>query len=137
MRRVAVAFVAILATLACISVPASARTEQHFTVITKTFDERGTENTFNFREQLFAPTDRTNQIGNDRVRCRLGAGEKFKCRAIVKFNGEYAGFGALFVNGNIGPDDLRLNVVGGTGDFEGAAGKVIAIGNRLHFALIY
>lgn len=137
MRRLVLVSVATLAAVACTALPASARTEQRFTVVTKTSSQTESGNTFRFREELYAPFDRTNQIGNDRGRCRFGGEDKIRCRAIVKFNGEYAGFGALFVNGNLGPGDNRLNVVGGTGDFEGAAGKVTTGSNHLHFALIY
>jgi hypothetical protein len=91
---------------------------------------------FSFREQLFATFNPDDQVGNDRVRCRQGGDHKFKCRAIVHLNGEVGGVGFLSVKGNIGRGDNRLNVVGGTDDFDGAAGKVIAHGHRLHFALV-
>jgi hypothetical protein len=54
---------------------------------------------------------------------------------VINLNGRVGGVGSLFVNGNIGRRDSRLNVVGGTGDFAGVAGKVIAR-NQLHFDLV-
>jgi hypothetical protein len=136
MRRfVPAAIVAALA-LALFAVPASARIDHHFTVITNQVSQHQRGAVFTFREQLFADFNPNDQVGNDRVRCRQGGDRKFKCRAIVHFNGEVGGSGFLMVKGNIGRGDDRLNVVGGTDDFAGAAGKVIAHGDHLHFSLV-
>ena len=40
------------------------------------------------------------------------------------------------MKGNFGRGDHRLNVVGGSGDFDGAAGKVTIHGQFLHFDLV-
>ncbi|MFI5123462.1 MAG: hypothetical protein ACHQJ5_11260 [Vicinamibacteria bacterium] len=134
-RYVPAAIVAILA-LAVLAPGASARIDHHFTVITNQVSHHQRGDVFAFREQLFQSDNPDNQVGNDRVRCREGGARKFKCRALVHFNGEVGGFGFLRVNGNIGRGDDRLNVLGGTGDFVGVAGKVIAHGNLLHFSLV-
>lgn len=134
MRRIAIAAIAAIAALAVFAVPASARIDHHFSVITKEIAFHGGGDSFRLREALFSTADPSLQVGNDRVRCHQ-TGEKFKCRAVVNLNGRVGGAGSLFVNGNIGRGDSRLNVVGGTGDFAGAAGKVIA-NNRLHFDLV-
>lgn len=128
-------FVAALA-LAVFAMPASARIDHHFSVIAKQYTQHQHGDVFTFREQLFQIDNPDNQIGNDRVRCREARGGKFRCRAVVNFNGEVGGFGSLRVNGNIGPGDDRLNVLGGTGDFVGVAGKVTTHRNLLHFDLV-
>ena len=122
--------------LAVFAVPASARIDHHFTVIAKQVSQHQHGDLFKFREQLFQIDNPDNQVGNDRVRCRGTSGGKFRCRATVNFNGEVGGFGSLRVNGNIGPGDDRLNVLGGTGDFSGVAGKVTTHRNLLHFDLV-
>ena len=122
--------------LAMLAVPASAGIDHHFRVIAKGSSFHETSDGFRFREQLFQIDNPDNQVGNDRVRCRGTSGGKFRCRATVNFNGEVGGFGSLRVNGNIGPGDDRLNVLGGTGDFSGVAGKVTTHRNLLHFDLV-
>ncbi len=133
MRRIGLTAVAAAAALVVSAVPASARIDHHFSVDVKEVSFNGDRDSFRIHEALFAPGT-SEQVGNDRVRCHE-AGAKFKCRAVVKLNGKLGGAGFIYVNGNIGRGDQRLNVVGGTGDFEGAAGKVIAA-NRLHFDLV-
>ena len=44
--------------------------------------------------------------------------------------------GFLYLRGNLGRGDDSLNVTGGTGDFAGAAGRIGAPKNRLHFHLV-
>ena len=135
-RLVPVAVLAIVAA-ALIVAPAGARIDHHFSVFTKQYAQHRTSDGFKFREQLFASFNPNDQVGNDRVRCRIKQqNHKFKCRAIVHLNGEEAGEGFLFVNGNVAGPDHRLNVTGGTGDFSGAAGKVITKGHHLHFDLV-
>ena len=137
MRKFVPAAIAAAFALAVFAVPASARIDHHFTVINNQVSQHQHGDVFSFREQLFQIDNPANQIGNDRVRCRSrGRGHKFRCRAIVNFNGEVGGLGSLRVNGNLGRGDQRLNVLGGTGDFAGVAGKVITHGHHLHFALV-
>jgi hypothetical protein len=133
MRRIGLAAVAAVLALAVFAVPASARIDHHFSVDTKEVSFHGDGDSFRLHEALYAPGTDV-QVGNDRVRCHE-VGRKFKCRAVINLNGRLGGAGSLFVNGNIGRGDSRLNIVGGTGDFAGAAGKVIAT-NRLHFDLV-
>ena len=133
MRRIGLAAIAAVAAIAVFAGPASARIDHHFSVETKEVSSSSSGDSFRIHEALFAPGTNV-QVGNDRVRCHQ-AGRKFKCRAVINLNGKLGGEGSLFVNGNIGRGDARLNIVGGTGDFAGAAGKVIAA-NRLHFDLV-
>jgi hypothetical protein len=135
-RLVPVAILAIVAA-ALIVTPAGARIDHHFTVFTKQIAQHRTADGFKFREQLFASFNPNDQVGNDRVRCRLKqSNHKFKCRAVIHLNGEEGGEGFLFVNGNVGGSDHRLNIVGGSGDFARAAGKVLTKGHHLHFDLV-
>jgi hypothetical protein len=137
MRRVAPAAVLAIVAAALIVTPAGARIDHHFSVFTKQFAEHRTSDGFKFREQLFASFNPNDQVGNDHVRCRLNErNHKVKCRAIVHLNGEEGGEGFLIINGNVAGPDHRLNVVGGTDDFAGAAGKVITKGHHLHFDLV-
>jgi hypothetical protein len=122
--------------LALFAVPASARIDHHFSVLTKQVAGHETSDGFRFREQLFQVDNPDNQVGNDRVHCRETDQHKFKCKAVIHLNGEVGGFGFLRVNGNIGRGDSRLNVLGGTDDFTGVAGKVLAHGKKLHFDLV-
>jgi len=136
MRKfVSAAFVAVLA-LAVLAVPASARIDHHFSVLTKQVAGHETQDGFKFREQLFQVDNPDNQVGNDRVRCRQAGDGKLRCKAVIHLNGEVGGFGFLRVNGNIGRDDGRLNVLSGTDDFVGVAGKVLTHGRKLHFDLV-
>ncbi|MDX6584027.1 MAG: hypothetical protein QOI10_3211 [Solirubrobacterales bacterium] len=136
MRRFVPAAIAAALALAVLAVPASARIDHHFSVISNQVSQHQHGDTFSFREQLFQIDNPANQVGNDHVSCHESPSHKFKCRAIVHLNGEIGGFGFLRVNGNIGRDDSRLNVLGGTDDFSGAAGKVITHGNHLHFDIV-
>ena len=43
----------------------------------------------------------------------------------MHLNGEIGGSGDIKYRGNIAPDDFRINVTGGSGDFNGVAGKFV------------
>jgi hypothetical protein len=135
-RYVPLALAAVLA-LAVFASPASARIDHHFTVISNQISQHRTEDGFKFREQLFQIDNPANQVGNDRVHCRVHErNHKLRCKALIHLNGEVGGLGFLRVNGNIGRGDQRLNVLSGTGDFAGVAGKVVPHRNHLHFDLV-
>jgi hypothetical protein len=64
-----------------------------------------------------------------------------RCRGIVHLNGEIDGFGDIKFRGDIEEDDNRLNVIGGSREFNGVAGKILLRNmNRrttvLHFDLV-
>jgi hypothetical protein len=82
-------------------------------------------NTFRFKDKLFDPQNRGNQVGRDWVRCKFRTPQTAKCRAHIRLDGKIGGFGNIRVRGRIGPDDNRLNVVQGTHDFNGVAGKML------------
>jgi hypothetical protein len=130
----------IIATLGAgmLAIPASASFDRHFSVIEKgVSEERVGENAFRFKNKLLQPHNRDNHVGRDKVICRVASQRAIRCHAVVHLNGEIGGFGDIRVRGNIGRGDNRLNVVGGTGDFNGVGGKVLLRGqNRVHFDLV-
>jgi hypothetical protein len=136
MRRIVSAAVVAALALVVFAIPASARIDHHFSVIEKNTIFHRDADGFHFREQLFAGFNPNDQVGNAHVACRHRASGKFKCRAIVHLNGEEGGFGFIRINGNIGHGDQRLNVTGGTDDFDGVAGKASVHGHYLHFDLV-
>ena len=138
MRRLAPAALIVALALVVLVAPASARIDHHFSVLTQRIPGTGHETSdgFKFRERLFQVDNPANQVGNDRAQCHE-RGDKLRCRAVIHLNGEVGGFGFLRVNGNVGRHDGRLNVLSGTDDFVGVAGKVLVHGrHKLHFDLI-
>ena len=125
-----------------LALPASASFDHHFTVLEKQVSsERISRNTFRFKNRLVDPRNHRNRVGRDRGRCTFAHG-KGRCRAKVHLDGEIGGFGDLFVRGDIGRHDRRLNVVGGTDDFDGVAGKMLlrqrgSRPDKLHFDLVH
>ena len=60
---------------------------------------------------------------------------------VIRLNGEVGGRGEIKVVGDVGSGDNRVNVVGGTQQFNGVAGKVIVHNksksvSKLHFHLV-
>jgi hypothetical protein len=134
------AFVAAIGT-ALLALPASASFDHHFSVIAITKSGKKTADGFKFREKIVATFNHHNQVGHDRAECTTGSGAT-KCKGIINLNGEVGGEGRMRVNGNFGPGDHKLNVVGGTNDFNGVAGKMLVrdLGSRksrLHFDLTH
>ena len=85
-------------------------------------------NEFRFQEKLLNVRDRSDKVGRDWVDCRFKPNiRKLRCRAVAHLNGEIGGFGNIRVSGDIRPPhgNRRLNVVGGTHDFNGVAGKLL------------
>jgi hypothetical protein len=110
-----------------IAVPASAggSFDQHFTVISKDTRGHAIPDGFEGHVALLNPANRKDRVGKGKVRCTLREGErKAHCRVLYHFDGTIGGFGDLLVKGNVGGDDLTLNVVDGSGDFAGAVGKM-------------
>ena len=134
----------VLATLgvAMLAIPASASFDRHFSVIGKQVSGGPVgENAFRFKDKLLQPHNRGNRVGRDEGICRAASQRAIRCHAVVHLNGEIGGFGDIRVRGNIGRGDNRLNVVGGTGDFNGVAGKVLLHNvsrraDKLHFDLV-
>jgi len=118
--------------------------DPHFKVIAREkAGHRVGQTGFRFRERLLEPHNRSVRVGHDRVTCRQKRRHDVKCRALVHLNGRVGGRGDIRVAGDIDTrsGDNRLNVVGGTQQFNGVAGKVIVRKqnskvNKLHFHLV-
>ena len=146
MRKFVLAGVIAALGVAMLAIPASASFDRHFSVISKQVSgEPVGENAFRFKDKLLQPHNRDNRVGRDEGICRAVSRRAIRCHAVVHLNGEIGGFGDIRVRGNIaavaGRGDNRLNVVGGTGDFNGVAGKLLLhnLGRRadkLHFDLV-
>ena len=81
------------------------------------------EEVFTIRGQLFDPRNHDDKVGNDHGRCRIRPHEVLRCRGVMHLNGEIGGSGDIKYRGNVRRHDSRLNVTGGSGDFNGVAGK--------------
>ena len=123
----AVALAALVAGLTAI--PASATFDTQFSVIAKQTSAHNVgRNEIRFQEKLLNPRNRNDKVGRDWVRCKYKPNiKKLRCRAVAHLNGEIGGFGNIRVSGDIRPPhgNRRLNVVGGTHDFNGVAGKLL------------
>jgi hypothetical protein len=127
------------------AIPASATFDTHFSVIAKqTLSHRVSREEFRFQDKLVDPRDRDDKVGRTWVDCKFKPQlRKVRCRALARLNGQIGGFGSIRVSGDIRPPhgNRRLNVVSGTHDFTGVAGKVIVRSlhhrntSRLVFAL--
>ena len=112
--------------LALLAIPASASFDHHFTVFEKeVFKPNANETAFGFRGKLFDPRNRDDRVGRSRGRCELRPHNSLLCRGTYHLNGEIGGFGDMKVRGTIHGNDLRVNVIGGSGDFNGVAGKLV------------
>lgn len=139
MRRIIKVGLGTAVAFAVLAAPASASFDRHFTVFSKGTSSENSKNAFSFTEELFADPGRDDHVGRDRGECRGSSRTSIQCRAVIHLNGEVGGLGEIKVNGNLGRHDNRLNVVGGSGDFNGVAGKLLLGGNNgqeLHFDLV-
>jgi hypothetical protein len=126
MRKTIVLGVLAALAAAILATPASASFDRHFAVIAKAQSGRFTGNKFRFKDKLVDPENRSDKVGRDWGWCKARATtRRLRCRGLIRLNGKIGGFGKLRVRGNIGPDDNRLNVVGGTNDFNGVGGKML------------
>ena len=125
MRRLIVAGVLSALGSAALAVPAFASFDSHFTVVEKArFHANSNETAFTIRGGLFDPRNRDDRVGRDRGLCKVRPSQELlKCRGKMHFNGEIGGFGTIRYRGNVRPHHERLNVTGGSGDFNGVAGK--------------
>jgi hypothetical protein len=120
-----------------LAIPASARIDHHFSADIRGSDVEihGSEAEFRLRAPLVATFNHENQVGRLQIHCR-NRSHKARCAGIVHLNGDVGGEGFIYIRGNLGNNDGTLNVTGGTDDFDGAAGKIVAPKNRLHFHLV-
>jgi hypothetical protein len=142
MRKLLVAGIVAALGAALLAIPASASFDHHFSVLAKTRStQRVSQNEIRFRDKLLDPRNRSNRVGRDHGTCRF-THHRSKCRAVVHLDGEIGGFGDILVRGDIERHDNRLNVVGGTDDFDGVAGKMLLHSvsrrtDKLHFDLVH
>ena len=144
MRKLIVAATLTAVALALLAIPASASFDHHFTVVEKeVFHPNASETAFGFRGKLFDPRNRDDRVGRSRGRCKVRPHETLECRGTYHLNGEIGGFGDMKVRGDITGSDFRVNVIGGSGDFNGVAGKLVfeflnKSGSKTldHFALV-
>ena len=124
MRKVILAAVLAALSSAALALPASASFDHHFTVLEKQrFHVLPNEEVFTVRGQLFDPRNHDNKVGSDHGRCKIRPHGVLRCRGVMHLNGEIGGSGDIKYRGNVRRDDSRLNVTGGSGDFNGVAGK--------------
>jgi hypothetical protein len=137
MRRLTLVAIAAVTAIAMLVIPASARIDHHFSADIRVSEGtfHGDRDSFRLRAPLEATFNHDNQVGRLQIHCNF-SGRKGRCSGIVHLNGDVGGEGFLYVRGNLGHGDNRLNVTGGTDDFDGAAGKIVGPKNRLHFHLV-
>jgi hypothetical protein len=128
MRRFVPAVLVAAIACACLAIPASASFDHHFSVVAKHDRFHQDSDGIRFQSDLFATWNHHNQVGHNRGKCR-DAGDGFRCKVKFHFNGEVGGRGDIRAHGD-GSGDHRLVVVGGSGDFNGVAGKALVHWNR-------
>jgi hypothetical protein len=97
----------------------------HFKVISHTVSGHQTARGFAFKDNLLDPANPSNSVGRDRGHCDFNRTHRsLFCHATVYLNGELGGAGSFTVGGRLSDGDNRLSVNGGTGDFNGVAGKL-------------
>jgi len=126
MRKVILAGILAALCSAALAVPASASFDSHFTVFENArFHVLSNERVFTVRGGLYEPLNHDDRVGSDHSRCRIAKEEVLRCRGVIHLNGEIGGSGDIKLRGNIRKHDFRLNVTGGSGDFNGVAGKLV------------
>jgi hypothetical protein len=64
------------------------------------------------------------KAGHERTRCLFAGPAEAQCLGVVHLNGRVGGTGKLRFAGDIGADEQRVRVTGGSGDFEAVRGKL-------------
>src|SRR4051794_9881072 len=125
MRSVILAAAVAVLGSALLAGPATASFDSHFTVFEKArFHLFQNQEIFTIRGGLYDPRNHGDRVGSDHARCKVRPHETLRCRGVIHLNGEIGGgSGDIKYRGNVSPGDSRLNVTGGSGDFNGVAGK--------------
>ena len=119
--------------LTLVAIPASASFDRHaaaplpfdphFRVFEKAvFHE--TPDGFRYKGKLFDRHSHDDRVGRDRGRAKIGDNVGH-VHGVFHLNGEVGGRGDLKYRGDIESGDNRLVIVGGSGDFNGVAGKIL------------
>jgi hypothetical protein len=126
MRKIILAGVLTVLGCAALAVPATASFDSHFTVFENArFHLLANERVFTVRGGLFDPLNHDDRVGKDRGRCRVRSEFVLRCRGVIHLNGEIGGSGDIKYRGNLKKHEFRVNVTGGSGDFNGIAGKLV------------
>jgi hypothetical protein len=64
------------------------------------------------------------KAGHERTRCLFSGPAAAQCYGVVHLNGRVGGTGKLRFAGDVGRDEQRVRVTGGSRDFEAARGKI-------------
>jgi hypothetical protein len=114
---------------------ASASFDPHFTVRGHGFKLRHVgNNRLEFKVKLRKHGSR---VGTGHGRCHSVNRRQAKCHIHYHLNGKVGGRGVVKAVGRFGKGRERFNVTGGTGDFDGVAGKVIlSHDNKSRFHLV-
>ncbi len=130
MRLHLIAATAVVAA-AAIATPAMASFDPHFRVLSKNRSAHEVPGGVRFHNVLVDPQDPGNKVGYQDGVCKPQDDGAF-CRYAFHLSGEIGGHGDIRSSGTVSEGDLRVNVNGGNGAFEGAAGKVIQHVSRLN-----
>ena len=126
MRKLILAGVLAALASAALAVPATASFDSHFRVFENArFHLLSNEQVFTIRGGLYDPLNHDDRVGSDHGRCRVRSEFVLRCRGVIHLNGEIGGSGDIKYRGNLKKHEFRVNVTGGSGDFNGIAGKLV------------
>ncbi len=109
--------------------------DQHFRVhVRNSFHQH--HHVLHFTGRLFNPRPGRHheRVGRSHGRC----GElrhRLRCHFVFRLNGRIGGRGHIKARGGLSHRDNKVHVVGGSGGFNGVAGKLFVHPNHLHFDL--
>ena len=110
---------------ASLAVPAMASLDPHFKVVTKTVHHHQLGNgRVAFYEKVIDPHRPQNKVGYDHGVCKPDGPVAAFCKATFHLDGEIGGHGDIRVAGKLFQGSPPLEVIGGTGAFEGVGGTV-------------
>ena len=109
--------------------PATAAFDSQFDVISKLKNGRVTDAGYVFYEKLVDPANPKDKVGSDAGVCRQTGPKSAYCRVTYTLGGEIGGHGTIRAAGhlNAAKGDHRIEITGGSGAFDGAAGKVLLL----------
>jgi hypothetical protein len=105
--------------LGLVAATAAAQTATTFSVVTLTKSSHPSGHNIIVRSKLVEPCERSEVIGHGLARFTPLARNRVRARIVFSFAN-----GSLKVKGVFGPTDNQLSIVGGTGHWSGASGKV-------------
>lgn len=128
MRRALLTAFLLAIAIGAVAATASARSARTTTtkiqVVEIQKSSRPTHHSFISRGVLVQPGDRDDVVGHDVVKFTPRKGHGHQNQLEVKGVAHFRDRGSLKVQGGAGPGDNRLPIIGGSGDFNGAAGKL-------------